>query len=180
MSWLRAPRVETAPGFEELVAARSGPMLAMARGLVRREQDAEDLVQDVLATALLKWDRVSAADDPAAYVNRMLVNAATSWWRRGARREQPTEAEAMPEAAVGDPNAASGDRDALLAALRRLPARHRAVLVLRYYEGLPDAEIAQLLDVALPTVRSCAHRGLLALRRAGALEGEAPAGSLPV
>ena len=166
---LSGPRVRDAPGFEELVAARSGPLLSMARGLVRTDADAEDLVQDVLARALAKWDRVSAAGDPAAYVNRMLVNAAMSWWRRGARREQPTDADALPEGAVPDPTTALDERDELLSALRRLPPRHRAVLVLRYYEGLPDHEIAGLLDMAQATVRSSAARGLVALRRAGLL-----------
>jgi RNA polymerase sigma-70 factor (sigma-E family) len=173
VSLLRAPRVERAAGFEAFVARRGAPMLAMARGLVRRESDAEDLVQDVLASALLKWDRVSAADEPDAYVNRMLVNAAVSWWRRPVRRERPTEAH--HDAPVDDPSAAAGDRDAVLAALRALPARHRAVLVLRYYEGMPDAEIAALLDVAPSTVRSSARRGLAALRASAALHDEADA-----
>lgn len=173
MSLLRAPRAEDSPGFEDFVARRGGPMLAMARGLVRREADAEDLVQDVLASALLKWGRVSAADDPAAYVNRMLVNAATSWWRRPARRERPTEGH--HDATVDDPSAASGERAALLGALRALPARHRAVLVLRYYEGVPDAEIAALLGMAPSTVRSSARRGLAALRASTALHDDADA-----
>ena len=173
MSLLRAPRVDRAAGFEDFVARRAAPMLAMARGLVRREQDAEDLVQDVLASALLKWDRVSAADQPDAYVNRMLVNAATSWWRRPARRERPTDAHV--DAPVDDPSAAAGERAAVLAALRALPPRHRAVLVLRYYEGMPDAEIAALLDMAPSTVRSSARRGLAALRASTALRDDAQA-----
>lgn len=180
MSWLAGPRVGDAPGFEDFAARRSGPMLSMARGLVRSDADAEDLVQDVLARALARWDRVSVAADPAAYVNRMLVNAAVSWWRRGARRERPTAEEDLPERPAADAAAAADERDALLRALRRLPARHRAVLVLRFYEGVPDAEIAALLGVAPATVRSSAARGLLALRRAGLLEegAGAPAGSL--
>jgi RNA polymerase sigma-70 factor (sigma-E family) len=148
-------------------------MLAMARGLVRREADAEDLVQDVLASALLKWARVSAAHDPDAYVNRMLVNAATSWWRRPARREHPSDTEV--DRSVDDPATASGERAAVLAALRRLPARHRAVLVLRYYEGMQDAEIADVLGVADATVRSCARRGLAALRASTALHDDVDA-----
>jgi RNA polymerase sigma-70 factor (sigma-E family) len=180
VTWLAGPRVGQAAGFEALAAARSGPLLSMARGLVRTDADAEDLVQDVLARALVSWDRVSAAADPAAYVNRMLVNAATSWWRRGARRERPTPAEDLPEQAVADTSTTTDAREALLTALRRLPARHRAVLVLRYYEGLPDAEIAALLGMAPATVRSSAARGLQALRRTGLLEEgtAAHAGSL--
>lgn len=175
-SLFRRPRAADAAGFEELVAARSGPMLSMARGLVRSESDAEDLVQEVLAKALVSWDRVSAAADPAAYVNRMLVNQAMSFWRRAStRRERAVEPAELPEDGAGamdDGATQRGDRDALLTALRRLPARHRAVLVLRYYEQLPDAEIAALLGMAPATVRSSAARGLAALRRDGVLGGE--------
>ena len=175
-------RVQAAEGFADLVAARRGPMLTMARALVRHDADAEDLVHDVLASALLRWRRVSAADDPAAYVNRMLVNAALSWWRRPARRERPADRDALDAAlertgggaGVGgradlgsDPGAHAGEREAVLAALRALPVRHRAVLVLRYLEGVPDAEIAEALRMAPSTVRSCARRGLAALRAAG-------------
>ncbi len=170
MSLLRVPRADHAAGFEDFVARRAAPMLAMARGLVRREQDAEDLVQDVLATALLKWHRVSSADDPAAYVNRMLVNAAMSWWRRPARREHPSADGALAvDGTLDDPSTAAGERAAVLAALRRLPIKHRAVLVLRYYEGMPDHEIAGVLSMAPSTVRSSARRGLAALRAAGDL-----------
>ena len=176
----RAPRAAAAPGFAEFVSARGGPMLSMARGLVRSDADAQDLVQDVLAKALLKWDTVRRADDPAAYVNRMLVNAGTSFWRRGARRETATDAGGVlarvdqgaawtTTAPAADPAERVADREALLQALRALPPRHRAVLVLRYVEGVPDTEIADLLGVAQATVRSSAARGLAALRRDGVL-----------
>jgi RNA polymerase sigma-70 factor (sigma-E family) len=161
------PAIERAPGFTDFVVARAAPMLAMARGLTRTSTDAEDLVQDVLAKALLKWDVVSRADDPAAYVNRMLVNAATSIWRSARSRELVTATEDLPAQSVTDRTGDVVERDALLGALRQLPDRHRAVLVLRYYEGLPDAEIARLLGMAQATVRSSAARGLTALRKAG-------------
>jgi RNA polymerase sigma-70 factor (sigma-E family) len=167
------PAIERAPGFSDFAAARAAPMLAMARGLTRSPADAEDLVQDVLAKALLKWAVVSKADDPAAYVNRMLVNAAMSFWRGAAvRRESPTAVEDLPSQAVADRSGQIIERDALLGALRTLPPRHRAVLVLRYYEGLPDPEIADILGMAQATVRSSAARGLQALRKAGLLEAE--------
>jgi RNA polymerase sigma-70 factor (sigma-E family) len=166
------PAIERAPGYTEFVVARAAPMLAMARGLTRTSTDAEDLVQEVLAKALLKWDVVSKADDPAAYVNRMLVNAATSVWRSAKRREIPTAAEDLPPQSVADRSGSVVERDALLGALRQLPTRHRAVLVLRYYEGLPDAEIAQVLGVAQATVRSSAARALSTLRRAGLFADE--------
>jgi RNA polymerase sigma-70 factor (sigma-E family) len=172
MSLWREPAIERAPGFTEFVVARAAPMLAMARGLTRTPTDAEDLVQDVLAKALLKWAVVRKADDPAAYVNRMLINHATSFWRLGARRELPTAAEDLPTQWVTDRSGHIVERDALLGVLRTLPPRHRAVLVLRYYEGLPDQEIAQVLGIAQATVRSSAARGLIALRKAGVFADE--------
>ena len=166
MPWTE-PAIERAPGYVEFVMARTAPMLAMARGLTRTSADAEDLVQEVLAKALLKWDAVQKADDRAAYVNRMLINTATSFWRSGRSREVPTATEDLPPLSVADRSGPVVERDALLAALRTLSTRHRAVLVLRYYEGLPDQEIAQVLGIAQATVRSSAARGLAALRRAG-------------
>jgi RNA polymerase sigma-70 factor (sigma-E family) len=166
------PAIERAPGFSDFVALRAAPMLAMARGLTRSPADAEDLVQDVLAKALLKWAVVSKADDPGAYVNRMLVNAAMSFWRGAVRRESPTPVEDLPSQAVADRSGQIIERDALFGALRTLPPRHRAVLVLRYYEGLPDPEIADILGMAPATVRSSAARGLQALRKAGLREAE--------
>jgi RNA polymerase sigma-70 factor (sigma-E family) len=161
------PAIERAPGYTDFVQARAAPLLALARGLTRTSSDAEDLVQEVLAKTLLKWDVVRKADAPAAYVNRMLINAATSIWRSGKHREVPTATEDLPAPSVMDGSGPVVERDALLGALRTLPTRHRAVLVLRYYEGLPDQEIAQILGVAPATVRSSAARGLTALRKAG-------------
>jgi RNA polymerase sigma-70 factor (sigma-E family) len=168
----REPAIEHAPGYIDFVQARAAPLLAMARGLTRTSSDAEDLVQEVLAKALLKWDVVRKADAPAAYVNRMLINTATSIWRSGRHREVPTASEDLPTSSVVDGSGPVVERDALLGALRTLPARHRAVLVLRYYEGLPDQEIAQILGVAQATVRSSAARGLTALRKAGIFADE--------
>ena len=151
--------------FEEFVALRGTALLRLARGLLRDPDTAEDVVQDVLAKALLKWGRVSAADDPVAYVNRMVVNACTSFWRRAARREQPVDGERFPDAGRPDASGQLADRDELLVALRRLPPRQRTVLVLRYFEDCSDEQIAELLDSSRGAVRSNASRGLDALRR---------------
>ncbi|MEZ0164889.1 SigE family RNA polymerase sigma factor [Kineococcus sp. LSe6-4] len=148
--------------FEDFVAARGPALVRLARGLLRDPHAAEDVVQDVLAKALLAWGRVSAAEDPVAYVNRMVVNASTSFWRRAARRERPTGD--LPETAAADRTGQLADRDELLTALRRLPVKQRTVLVLRHFEDCSDEQIADLLDVTTGTVRSNAHRGLAALR----------------
>ncbi len=118
---------------------------------------------------------VSAAEEPLAYARRMMVNAATSWWRRPARRERPTATGELPADRSGPPptsGSAAVDhrvpdhaehharRDELLAALRALPRRQRVVLVLRYYEGLDDPEIADLMHIGTSTVRSNAARGI--------------------
>lgn len=173
MNPLRGPRVGAAPGFEELVAARYGPLLGLARVLVRHEQQAEDLVQEVLASALVKWSRVSAADDPVAYTNRMLVDAASSWRRRPSRRESAAVLD--DDQPDPDASAAADARLALVAALRTLSHRQRAVLALRYLEDWSDGEIAAATGLTASGVRSCAQRGLAALRGSGALEGYAPA-----
>jgi len=165
----QAPTIEKAPGFEDFARERLPRLLSTARVLTRSDADAEDLVQEVLARALLKWDRISATEDPRAYVNRMLVNAATSFWRCGARRETPTASETVTDRVVPDGTGAVAEREALLMALATLRPRHRAVLVLRYYEGLDDREIASVLGMAQATVRSNAARGLTALRKAGLL-----------
>ncbi|GAB3462942.1 SigE family RNA polymerase sigma factor [Kineococcus endophyticus] len=158
----RAPDEAGVLTFEEFVAARGPALVRLARGLLRDPHAAEDVVQDVLAKALLSWGRVSAADDPVAYVNRMVVNASTSFWRRAARRERPTGD--LPEGATADRSGQVADRDELLTALRRLPTKQRTVLVLRHFEDCSDEQIADLLDVTTGTVRSNAHRGLATLR----------------
>jgi RNA polymerase sigma-70 factor (sigma-E family) len=150
--------------FEQFAVVRGPALVRLARGLLRDPYLAEDVVQDVLAKALLQWSRVSRADDIDAYVKRMVVNACTSWFRRAARRERVTDQALILDGRVADRSDQYAERDRMLALLRRLPAKQRAVLVLRHYEGLPDAEIAVLLNCSEVTVRSNAHRGLAKLR----------------
>lgn len=155
--------------FVAFVAAEGGRLVRLARGLLRDPATAEDIVQDVLATALMRWSRVGTADDVPAYVRRMVVNACTSHFRRAVRRERVHDPEVLTRridqaAAAPDGFTTIDDRDRLMSALRRLPAKQRAVLVLRHYEGLPDAEIAELLGSREVTVRTNAHRGLARLR----------------
>jgi RNA polymerase sigma-70 factor (sigma-E family) len=159
------PQAEVGEEFADFALRRGAALVRLARGLLRDPYQAEDVVQDVLARAYVQWGRVSAADDPDAYVRRMVVNACTSWFRRAARREFAHDAATLPERALADPTGAFDERDRVVAVLRRLPAKQRAALVLRHYEGLPDAEIAQLLGSSEVSVRSNAHRGLATLRR---------------
>jgi len=151
--------------FDAFVLARGAALVRTARGLLRDPQHAEDVVQDVLVKAHLRWAHISRCDSPEAYVRRMLVNASIAFWRRAKRREFLMPDGTLPERAGPDESRRHDDRDLLLALLRRLPAKQRAVLVLRHYEDLPDAEIAEIMGTSVVTVRSNAHRGLARLRR---------------
>jgi RNA polymerase sigma-70 factor (sigma-E family) len=152
-----------APGFEEYVAARGAGLVRFAILLTGDDHRAEDLVQEALARAYLRWHWIGRADHPDVYVRRMLVNASRSWWRRRTNRELPVE-RTGDRPAAGDLGAESAERDAVWRLIVRLPHRQRAVLVLRYYEDLDDATIADILDCSTATVRTHAMRALNVLR----------------
>jgi RNA polymerase sigma-70 factor (sigma-E family) len=151
-------------GFEDYVAARGAGLVRFAMLLTGDDHRAEDLVQEALARAYLRWDRVSRADRPDVYVRRIVVNVSRTWWRRRTNRELPV-ARAADRAAPGDLGAESAERDAMWRLIATLPHRQRAVLVLRYYEDLDDATIAEILDCSAVTVRTHAMRALNALRQ---------------
>ncbi|WP_245601958.1 SigE family RNA polymerase sigma factor [Hamadaea tsunoensis] len=155
--------------FEDFVATRSPRLLRTAFLLTHDWALAEDLLQTALVRAWGAWKRIDA--DPEPYVRAILVNTYATWWRRRWRNERPTET--LPEAAVADRTAQVDTRDQVWQALGRLPRRQRAVLVLRYFEELSEAEIAETLGVSLGTVKSQAARALAKLRvdDAFALEG---------
>ncbi|MET7419427.1 SigE family RNA polymerase sigma factor [Dactylosporangium sp. NPDC005555] len=151
--------------FEEYAFARTPALFRFARLLTGDEHRAEDLVQDVLAKAYARWGRISRTDRPDFYVRRMLVNAHHSWWRRRSSREVTVETVAE-RPATADEAAEVADRDALWRLVLRLPARQRTVIVLRYYEDMDDARIAEILDCSTGTVRTHAKRALETLRAA--------------
>ena len=153
--------------FEAYVAARGAALVRFAVVLTGDDHRAEDLVQDVLAKAYLRWDRVLRADPPDVYVRRMIVNAAHSWWRRPMNRELPVERTADRPGrgdCDGDVDTRIAERDSMWRAIAALPARQRAVLALRYYEDLDDDTIARILNCAPATVRTHAMRALSTLR----------------
>jgi RNA polymerase sigma-70 factor (sigma-E family) len=160
--------------FEEFMTSRWAGLVRLAFGLTGDRWLAEDLAQTALASAYASWWRVRGADDPDAYVRRILINASKSRLRRHRVREQAGET--APEAAVSDPTASVDERSALLRALQELPPRQRAVVVLRYWEDLTDAQAGELLGCSASTVRSQAARGLAKLRASGAL---GPDGTTP-
>lgn len=151
----------TPEGFDDFVATRSPRLLRTAFLFTRDWALAEDLLQTALARAWEAWRRIDG--DPEPYVRRIIVNAYASSWRRRWRGELPRAD--LPEAADGgDPHAEIDNRDRLWRALGRLPRKQRAVLVLRYFEDLSEAEIADVLSCSVGTVKSQASRALAKLR----------------
>jgi RNA polymerase sigma-70 factor (sigma-E family) len=152
--------------FSEFMVARWPELVRLGLALTGDRWLAEDLAQTALASACRSWWRVSRAEDPDAYVRRILVNASN---RRFRRRRPAEEARELPESAVADPADGVGQRSDLMAALRELPPRQRAVIVLRYWADLSDAQVADLLGCSEGTVRSQAWRALAKLRVSTAL-----------
>lgn len=150
--------------FEAWVTEKADALLRFAYVLTGDSNLAEDAVQDALTTACARWGRVSRADDPEAYVKRMVVNAHISWWRRFRRREAPVDDPVRAARAVPDGTAQRAEADAIWDLCATLPDKQRAAVVLRFYEELSYAEIAQLLHCAEATARSHVHRALAALK----------------
>ncbi|MFI8460152.1 SigE family RNA polymerase sigma factor [Kitasatospora sp. NPDC085464] len=135
--------------------------------LAGERHGAEDLVQQALERAYVAWGRVRAADDPHAYVRRILVNEHA---RRFRRRPVEQLVHAVPDRAAptgADPD----DRAALLAALGGLPPRQRQAVVLRYWEDLTETQTAATMGCSVGTVKSQAAKGLAKLRAASSLSG---------
>jgi RNA polymerase sigma-70 factor (sigma-E family) len=150
--------------FDAFVRARLPHLLRFGRALTGDEHAAADLVQDALERTLMRWSRVTG--DPEGYVRRAMVNRSISVWRKH-RRERLTDAV---------PDLGHDDRvrdDALFQALRLLPPRQRAVIALRYYEDLTEAQTADVLGCSVGTVKSQAHAAMARLR---SLLGEAGLG----
>ncbi len=155
------------PSFEEYAATAWPWLYRCSYLLAGNHADAEDLAQQTLLQAYRSWPKVSRADHPTAYVRRMLTNLHISQHRPRSRMlelltDAPPEPRHSASAHPGDP----GDRQALWPHISSLPPRQRAVIVLRYYEGLSEREIADTLGCSTGNVKSTAHRALRALRAA--------------
>lgn len=153
--------------FDAVVTAELDGLLRYAAALCGDRDQAGDIVQEVLARALARWDTVGSADRPEAYLMRMVTNEFLSWRRRWSTRSLvSTDADTLERAAGGGADHADrlADRDDLERRLARLPRRQQAALVLRFYEGLDYVETAAVLGCAEGTVRSLCSRGLAALR----------------
>ena len=149
--------------FRGFVASRTAALLRSAYLLVGDHGQAEDLVQTALVKTYLAWSRIREPAALEAYVRRTMATTATSWWR--GRRFRERIVDQIPDRATDGDLDAGADRDSVWSHLREVPARQRAVLVLRYYEGMSEAEIAETLGLSRGAVKSHASRGLTALRR---------------
>jgi RNA polymerase sigma-70 factor (ECF subfamily) len=158
--------------FREFVAARSGALLRTAYLLAGDWATAEDLLQTALTKTYLAWKRLGTIEAVEPYTRRVLVNTATSWWRRRWHGERPTEK--LPDVPGPDQHQEAIERDALWQHVRSLPARQRAVLVLRFYEDLSEAQTAELLDISAGTVKSQTARALATLRRRLGADAQLP------
>jgi RNA polymerase sigma-70 factor (sigma-E family) len=146
--------------FAEFVTRWSPALLRVAFLLTSDRGEAEDLLQTALLKTSKHWGRLADHEAAYPYVRRVLVTTHTSWRRR--RRVHEVLIDQLPDRPVGEPAAIEAGR--ALQALEELPPRMRAVVVLRWYEGLSEAETAETLGCSVGSVKSQASRGLARLR----------------
>ncbi|MBC6457105.1 SigE family RNA polymerase sigma factor [Actinomadura sp. HBU206391] len=154
--------------FRDYVAARGSALLRAAMLLTSDRAEAEDLLQSALAKTYLAWDRINDRAAVDGYVRRAMVNTQISWWRRRKLEVYPTDE--LPELPVDDHTGRSELHDALGRALDKLPKRQRLAVMLRYYEDMSEAEIADILGISVGTVKSTVSRAMAKLRVDAELE----------
>ncbi len=155
--------------FEEYAGSAWPSLYRYAYLLAGNHADAEDIAQQTLVKAYRSWSRIQGSDSPAAYLRRMLTNTYLSQRRPKKRRlELLTDEPPEPGQPVAD---GPEDRMVLWPHVTSLPPRQRAVIVLRYYEDLSEAEIADVLRCSRGNVKSTAHHALRALRAAIGSDG---------
>ncbi|MEU5423260.1 SigE family RNA polymerase sigma factor [Streptomyces sp. NPDC001407] len=152
------------PSFTSYVRARGPVLQRTARSLTSNPCDAEDLLQTALTKTYLAWERIEDHRALDGYVRRALVNTRTSQWRKRKVEEFPYEELPERESAAPDPAEQQSLHDAMWRAVRRLPDRQRAMVVLRYYEDLTEVQTAEVLGVSVGTVKSAVSRALGKLR----------------
>ncbi|WP_392671722.1 SigE family RNA polymerase sigma factor [Streptomyces sp. LN785] len=153
------------PSFSSYVRARGPVLLRTARSLTANPSDAEDLLQTALTKTYVAWERIEDHRALDGYVRRALVNTRTSQWRK--RKVDEFACDELPEqeaAPASDPAEQQSLHDAMWRAVLRLPDRQRAMVVLRYYEDLSEAQTAEVLGVSVGTVKSAVSRALGKLR----------------
>jgi RNA polymerase sigma-70 factor (sigma-E family) len=164
-------------GFDRFMAERWPRVLRSAYLLTGDRHDAEDLAQAAFERACASWGKVRRAENPDAYLHRVLVNCHRGRYRK--RRVPEYSVPAVPDGLrlVGDHADQQGERDVLMAALKELSPGQRAVIVLRFYEDLTEAQAAHVLRCSVGTVKSQTARALARLRRHGPIVELAPSTS---
>ncbi|MFF1655786.1 SigE family RNA polymerase sigma factor [Streptomyces sp. NPDC058252] len=153
--------------FQSFVIGRWPRLMRTAFLLTGEQHAAEDLVQSTLEQVYVAWRRVGAADDPEAYVRRVMINAHARKHRRKlkeflAPKDDSDLTHELPDS--GDRIAQADDRSALLKALSELPARQREAVVLRYWEDLSESQTAEAMGCSVGAVKSNAAKGIAKLR----------------
>ncbi|MEU4579306.1 SigE family RNA polymerase sigma factor [Nonomuraea sp. NPDC023979] len=148
--------------FAEFVSARSDSLIRLAYVLTGNQHAAEDLLQTALAKTAGRWRKIRSA--PEAYVRRVMYHEQVSRWRSPRWGREHTTA-ALPDRPQTERPDEIETRITMQEALRALPARKRAVLVLRYYEDLPESEVAKIMGCSVGTVRSQTHQAVAKLRK---------------
>ena len=156
----RAARADA--DFREFVSSKGRSLLRSAYLLTGNLADAEDLVQSALAKTYQAWDRIQDRNALDGYVRRAMVNTHISWWRRRRVDEYPTDE--IPDQPAADALGTSELHDTLQRAIDRLPQRMRAAVLLRYFEDMTEAEVADVLGVSQGTVKSTVSRAVAKLR----------------
>lgn len=149
--------------FTEYLSARQPRLLRTAYLLTGDRASAEDLLQNSLAKLYLSWDRISRRESVDGYLRRIMVNEHNSLWRRPWKRREVV-VDQVPDRLATTDEYDDGAGAQLWNFVQTLPRRQRAVIVLRYYEELSEAETAELLGCSVGTVKSQASRALAALR----------------
>ena len=150
--------------FDEFAGARLPAVLRFATALTGDPDLAKDLVQEVLIRVSRRWQEIGQLDRPEAYIRKMVVNEFLSWRRRSWRLIPSGMSSHLTGRPSPDPADGYIERQALLAELAKLSRRQRTALVLRYYKGFSDAEIAEVMGCTQNTVRGHVFKALAALR----------------
>lgn len=158
--------------FTRYLTERGPALLRIARSLAGNRADAEDLLQAALIKTFLAWDRISSPQARDGYVRRAMVNTQISEWRR--RRVRVYATDDVPDQEVEDPSWQADLADLVARAIDDLPERQRAVVRLRYFDDMTEADIARRLGVSVGTVKSTVSRAVSRLRHNAELAAERP------
>ena len=176
--WATRARTKSADAdadFDQFMNATWASLFRTAYLLTGDYQLAEDVVQSAFAKVFLSWSKISTMAQPVSYTRKIVTNEAMSWWRRRSSSEVPTQ-ELPVERHVGHEERVT-QASVVRAALASIPSRQRAVMVLRYYEDLSEAEIADTLNMSTGSVKAHASAARAALaRRLGAVDDDATNG----